>query len=329
MIGSMPHKDPGKACALVTRFLKEIPSWPQLPKRAFTEDMTVQFGEGFPGLVVKDDRVYVQHGPAFDAALENLYSAYLNNDASVFPMSRDAAAGLEAFFNIKKLRPLAVKGQVCGPLSFGVLLKDEKRQSILQDEILLDAAARLLRLKAAWQEKELGRISKNTIIFVDEPVMASYGSAFFTISKEKVSALMQEVLSGISGLRGIHCCGNTDWSVLLGTDTHIISFDTYNFAGSLALYPAEVKALLTRGGAIAWGVVPNTEDAILKESVSSLKDRLEEAMAPFTRHGISFKQLKDHALLTPSCGLAGLSEDGAERVLEMLASLSERMRGRS
>ena len=83
------------------------------------------------------------------------------------------------------------------------------------------------------------------------------------------------------------------------------------------------------GGGVAWGVVPNTEEALLKESTSSLKDRLEEAMAPFTRHGVSFKQLKEQSLLTPSCGLAGLSEDASERVLEMLAELSARMRGRS
>jgi methionine synthase II (cobalamin-independent) len=208
-------------------------------------------------------------------------------------------------------------------------LKDESHQSILHDDTISDAAAQLLRLKAAWEEKELRRASKNTIIFVDEPVMASYGSAFFTLSGERVRHLMEEVLGGISGLRGIHCCGNTDWSVLLGTSVHIISFDTYNFAGSLALYPAEVKGLIERGGAVSWGIVPNTEDALLKESISSLKDRLEDAMAPFARSGVPFKQLKEQSLLTPSCGLAGLPEDGAERVLEMLVALSERMRGRS
>jgi len=68
---------------------------------------------------------------------------------------------------------------------------------------------------------------------------------------------------------------------------------------------------------------------LLKESISSLKDRMEEAMAPFTRNGVSFKQLKEQSFLTPSCGLAGLSEDGAEKVLELLVQLSERMRGRS
>jgi methionine synthase II (cobalamin-independent) len=328
MIGSLPHKDPVAACKLVARYLKEIPAWPQLPRRGFTEDMTVQFGEGLPGLTVLADRAFVTHGAAFDAHMENLYSAYLAGDASKFTMSAAHAAGLLEFFNLKKLTPVAVKGQVSGPLSLGATLKDESGQSILHDDTLADAAAKLLRLKATWQEKELRRISKKTIIFVDEPVMASYGSAFFTLSKEKVKTLEEEVLGGISGLRGIHCCGNTDWSVLLGTSAHIISFDTYNFADSLALYPTEVKALFDRGGAVAWGIVPNTEEGLAKESVSSLKDRLEDAMAPFTRNSVSVKTLKEQGILTPSCGLAGLTEDGAEHVLELLVLLSDRMRGR-
>jgi hypothetical protein len=329
MIGSMPHKDAAAACALVAKYLPEIPCWPQLPGRAFTEDMTVQFSEGFPGMNVREDRAFVQHGPAFDTQMERLYTAYLENKPETFPISIDYAAGLYGLLDIRKFTPLAAKGQVTGPLSFGLTLKDESRQSILHDDTLSDAAARLLRLKAAWEEKELRRISRNTIIFVDEPVMASYGSAFFTLSRERVRTLIEEVLGGISGLRGIHCCGNTDWSVLLGTSAHIISFDAYNYAGSLALYPAEVKMLFDRGGAVAWGIVPNTEEALLKESVSSLKDRLEDAMAPFTRKGVSFKQLKEQGILTPSCGLAGLSEDASERVLEVLAGLSERMRGRT
>ena len=43
-----------------------------------------------------------------------------------------------------------------------------------------------------------------------------------------------------------------------------------------------------------------------KESVASLKDRLEEAIAPFTRKGIPFKDIVKQSLLTPSCGLASL-----------------------
>ncbi len=53
VIGSMPHTDPAAACSLVTRFLKDIPAWPQLPNRSFLENMYVQYSQGFPGVVVE------------------------------------------------------------------------------------------------------------------------------------------------------------------------------------------------------------------------------------------------------------------------------------
>jgi methionine synthase II (cobalamin-independent) len=205
---------------------------------------------------------------------------------------------------------------------------DESGKAIIYDDILGDAVPKLLRLKAGWQEKVLSQISRNTIIFVDEPYMAAFGSIGFMLPKEKVISLLEEVFGGISGLKGIHCCGNTDWSILLETSVDILSFDTYNYAESLSLYPAEVKKFLERKGAIAWGIIPNDEESLAKESVANLKDRLEEAMAPFTRQGIRFQQLIGQALLTPSCGLASLTEEAAARVLELLAELSLKIRKR-
>ncbi|MEW6033730.1 MAG: methionine synthase, partial [Chloroflexota bacterium] len=90
--------------------------------------------------------------------------------------------------------------------------------------------------------------------------------------------------------------------------------------------PAEVEAFLKRGGVIAWGIVPNTEQAVLQETAGSLRDRLEEAMAPFTRKGVRFRQLLEQALLSPACGLAGLTPEASERALELLAELSQNIR---
>ncbi len=328
MIGSMPHTDPDEACSLVTRYLKDIPAWPQLPKRSFEENMCVQFSQGFPAVVIKDERIYIDRSQDWDEPLEELYTAYLENNVTKYAVSTEHAAGLHKFLSLGNLTPLAVKGQVTGPISWGLTVTDDSKRAILYDDMLADAAAKLLRLKAGWQEKALSKISKNTIIFVDEPAMSSYGSAFFSLSQEKVTSLLEEVLGGIRRLKGVHCCGNTDWSLLLGTSTDIISFDAYNYAESLSLYPAEVKRFLNRNGAIAWGIVPNDEKQLAGETVSSLKDRLEEAMAPFTRKGIPFKQLVEQGLLTPSCGLASLTEEAAAWVLELLAELSLKIRKR-
>ncbi|GAI54038.1 unnamed protein product, partial [marine sediment metagenome] len=89
------------------------------------------------------------------------------------------------------------------------------------------------------------------------------------------------------------------------------------------------KSFLDRKGNIAWGIVPNDELLLAKETAASLKDRLEEAMAPFTRKGVPFKQLIEQGLLTPSCGLAPLNTtDAADRALELLAELSAIIRKR-
>lgn len=333
IIGSMPHTDPAKACSLITQYLKDIPAWPQLPRRSFLENMYVQYSEGFPGIIVlpDSDRIYVDTSKDIQKPLEELYAAYLENDATKYPVSPDYAAGLYAFLAQPGLSPRAVKGHVTGPFSWGLTVADQNKRAVLYDDVLGDAIARLLRLKAAWQEKELSKISKNTIIFVDEPYLAAYGSSIAAgpfSSPEKIAEMIDDVFAGISGLKGLHCCGNTDWSVLLKTKLDILNFDAYNYAESVSLYPEEIKRFLDRGGAIAWGIVPNDGASINRETVTSLKDRLEEAMAPFTRNGLRFKDLATQSLLTPSCTLVPLGEEGAEKALELLSGLSAEMRKR-
>ena len=329
VIGSMPHTDPAEACSQVTHYLRDIPAWPQLSNRSFLENMYVQFSQGFPGVVFKENSIYVDRSQDLDKPLEQLYAAYLGNDIDKFPIGPEYAAGLHSFLTLSNLSRKVVKGQITGPITWGLSITDDSRRAILYDDVLGDAVAKFLRLKVAWQEKVLSKISPNTIIFADEPYMSAFGSVSMSLSKERVINLLEEVFGGIHGVKGVHCCGNTDWAVLLDTSADIVSFDAYNYAQSLSLYPESVKKFLDRKGAIAWGIIPNDEESLAKESVASLKDRLEEAMAPFTRKGIRFQQLVEQGLLTPSCGLASLAtKEASARVLELLAELSLEMRRR-
>ena len=96
-IGSMPHTDPSQACLEIFRYLKDIPAWPQLPKRSPKENMCVQFSQGFPGAVVKEETLYIDRSQDLDKPLEQLYAAYLENDIDKYPISPDYAAGLHGF----------------------------------------------------------------------------------------------------------------------------------------------------------------------------------------------------------------------------------------
>ena len=117
VIGSMPHTDPEAACSQITHYLKDIPAWPQLPKRSFLENMYVQVSQGFPGVVVKEDSIHIDRSQDLDKPLEQLYAAYLENDIDKYPTSPDYATGLHSFLALDNLSPLAVKGQVTGPIT--------------------------------------------------------------------------------------------------------------------------------------------------------------------------------------------------------------------
>lgn len=321
-VGSVPHPDPKQACDLVLKNFPQIPTWPQLPKRSFLENMYVQYSERFPGVVLEQDRIYVDRDQDLDEPLEALYIAYLKNDVEHGAISKEYAAGLPELVNRSLPGLTAVKGQVTGPVSWGLVVVDQNRRPVLYDEILADAVAKHLRLKARWQEKQLQKLSPKVITFIDEPYMSSFGSAYVSLSREQAITLMEEVLAGLEGIKGVHCCGNTDWSLLLATSIHILNLDAYGYAETLALYADDVKAFLNRGGIIAWGIVPASE-VIYAETPEHLLERLEQAMQMLVTKGIPLDNIVEASLITPSCGTGSLSAETAEKVLATTARVSQ------
>ncbi|NIN66413.1 MAG: methionine synthase [Anaerolineae bacterium] len=327
-VGSLPHTEAQVACDLIMTHFAELPGWPQLPKRSYLENMYVQFSAGFPGIVREENRIYVDRTKDLSADLERLYRAYLENDVDAYEVSADYAAGLALFLQVACDSCRAVKGQVTGPVSWGLTVVDQDRRPVLYDEVLADAVAKHLRLKAAWQEARLRRLHPTTIMLVDEPYMSSFGSAYVPVTRDQVLALLEEVLGGLRGLKGIHCCGNTDWSLVLSTSVDILSFDTYEYSESLSLYAGEVRDFLQRGGIIAWGIVPRDVEKLADETMESLVDRLHQAMKLLVRKGIALDDLLGASLVSPCCGLGTLSLEDSERALALTAGVSREMRRR-
>lgn len=327
-IGSLPHEDARVACAAIRASFPDLPAWPQLPKRSFLENMYVQFSEGFPGLVLGEERIYVDRSRDLSAELERLYVAYLESDLDAYSLAPSYAAGWVEWSRGEFHHCRAVKGQVTGPVSWGLTVVDQDLRPVLYDDVLADATAKHLRLKAMWQERELRRFHPTTIVFLDEPYMASFGSAYVALTRERVAALMEEALGGLQGLRGVHCCGNTDWSVVLSSPVDVLSFDTYDYAESLSLYAKEVKDFLRRGGSIAWGIVPRTSDDLARETPESLVRKLLEAMGLLVDKGIELESLLAASLISPCCGLGSVTVGDAERALELTAAVSGEMRRR-
>lgn len=331
MVGSLPLQQPEEAVDLVLTHLGAIPAWPQLPRRSFYENMYVQYGERFPGLVVdlEQEKVFVDREEAH-GSLEALYLAYLEDQVEEWQISPEYAAGLHAFLQRKEVlrKAVAVKGQVTGPISMGLQVTDKDLRPILYDEVLAEALTKHLRLKAAWMERQLRQLNDRVIVFLDEPYLSAFGSAFISLSREQVISSLEEVFAGLTCWKGVHCCGNTDWSILLETSVQILNLDAWTYAESLSLYPEALQAFLQRGGIIAWGIVPQDEEGIAAATVENLLERLEGAWGLLTRKGIAQEAIVASCLITPSCGLGSVSPPMAARALELTAGVSQAVRQR-
>ncbi len=335
-VGSYPHAEAGDLCQTLVRSL-DIPVWPQLPRRTFRENMYVQFGSRFPGTVIDEvqEKLIVDTSGDLSPALEELFSHYLEEDLDWFALDPDFAAGFYVMLDVLKSVPGEwIKGQITGPFSFGLTITDQNRRAVMYDDTLADALIKYLAMSARWQAHQLKLTRPNVLICVDEPYLAAFGSAYVSLSREQVIAGLNEVFEAIHAEdagAAIHCCANTDWSVLLATDVDVLNLDAFGYLENLALYPAELRAFLDRGGSVAWGVIPNTEE-IFSHSPTALAGRLRAGLAIISQkaeaRGVSItpQELAKSSLLTPSCGLGSATVEIADTVLEAQLAVADCLR---
>ncbi len=115
--------------------------------------------------------------------------------------------------------------------------------------------------------------------------------------------------------RGVHCCGNTDWSVLLRCNTDIINYDAFNFLETIFYFREDLASFLAKGGQVSPGIVP-TSEAVLTTSTQDIlslwntfNGRMDEVHPKGDRSG---------RLVTTSCGLGSLTGHEARRAMELL-----------
>jgi hypothetical protein len=294
--------------------------------------MVVQFTEGLPFLEITGDRKALLRVPGHtEQELLAFYDRFLAEDVDHFALSKTYAPGFHEMLDLiegnpEKYGPF-IKGHTVGPVTFAAAIRDDDGRNLFAYPDLSEAFVKALAIRALWQVRQLGRSGKRPILFLDEPYLAGYGSAFTPIQRHEVVALIKEVVDYLrersEAIIGIHCCGNTDWSMIVEAGPDILSFDAFSYLDYLFLYAGELRRFIEAGGAVAWGIVP-TFGFTGRESVESLSRRLHEALAKLHALGLDPARVARQSLLTPACGTGTMDPAAAERVLALLGGLSER-----
>ena len=341
-IGSMPFDDPVRAVDLILSKLPGAPHWPQLPRLGLNEQMEIQFSEHMPCAVIdrEKNRLYFDTSGDYSEAFAQFYETYLlamdseegSGDCAAVAVSPAFSRGIYALE--EKLRNRGtklpfVKCQVTGPCSFALTVVDEKKRAIYYNEEFRDMIAKTLAMICRWQVRMFKPFAEQVICFIDEPILSAFGSStYVSVRREDVIHLLKDMVDAVhvdGGIAGMHCCGNTEWSIPIDAGVDIISFDAFQYGETIAMYAEAVKAYLARGGALAWGIVP-TSTLIREQTVESLALRLEGMMEHLASKGIEKKLIAEQSLLTPSCGTGSLTPDEADLVYNRLAALSARMK---
>jgi hypothetical protein len=341
-IGSMPFTDAEQAVDVSLSKVGDAPFWPQLPQRAFFENMEIQYCEGIPATVIdpEKERLYFDASGDYYDKLAEFYEAYMaamdpetgNGNCDAMAITPKFSNGIYAMEN--RLRTLGrklpfIKVQTTGPCSFALTVVDENKRAIYYNEEFRDVVIKALAMKCRWQIQKFQPFAERVICFVDEPILSAFGSStYVSVKREDVVTHLAEMVAAIhadQAISAVHCCGNTEWSILVDAGLDIINFDAYGYGETIAMYPDAIRKHLKRGGMLAFGIIP-TSKAIREENLKSLEDRLERLIDQLASKEIDRQLITEQTLLTPSCGTGLLEHQDALRVFDLLDLLSKTMR---
>ncbi len=321
----MPHKDSSQA--LEAALSLDIPFWPQLPRLSYYEDMYVQASEHFPGILLDLEKQTLSFSmEKFVAEIEETLARF--DDPRYFDISHDYSTVYHQFLSLDLSQRPAIRGQLEGPISFGLNVLDQDKRPIIFDDTVRPFMFEFMAQRINVQLDRLKKLNPNAFMFIDEPGLQFLFSALSGYDSIAASKDMEAFIAMLQRPCGIHLCGNPDWDFLLNLDLDILSMDTYLNGEIFASYAGSIKRFLENGGVLAWGIVPTNIEPFEKESMDSLEKLLEGVWDVLGTRGLDKDYIISRSLISPAtCCLVNPDGDKTvEKAFKVVSRLSQRLR---
>ena len=150
--------------------------------------------------------------------------------------------------------------------------------------------------------------------------------------REDVVAHLKEVIDAVhaeGGLAGIHCCGNTEWSILVDAGVDILNFDAFGFGETIAMYAAGDEGPPGAGRGYRLGRradLAGHPGADARDSWWRISRRWRTT---WPARALISRSILEQAIITPSCGTGSMEVADAEKVFQTLRLVSQALRARS
>ena len=312
-VGSLPHDDAVAAATDALALQPELPVAPQLHRRHPLEGMLAQVAAGMDGVAVGEDgwRLDIDRRRVGPGDVEAPLDPSAFGSACTF-LDVAAAAGHDG-------RP--VKVQLTGPVTLGLALLDGG----VRNAKAWSLAATVVRgrVKALLAAVASALPASPVVLVLDEPGLTAYPTPGFPLGAEDTIDLLSSGLAAAGAdhvVAGVHCCGPTDWRLVLHAGPDLVSLPVDAAVGDDA---AGLSGFLDRGGWISWGAVPTDRPLGDREEVHWR--RLNTLWGELSRNGCDPTRLRMQALVTPACGLAHHHPSQVEQVYGLVRRMAERV----
>jgi methionine synthase II (cobalamin-independent) len=315
-IGSMPGTDVAQTCRMVFGELPDLPFLPEFPDRgpgaditgraaALLVDMPVQTTTRGWKLADRPDR-YASHA-----------SGYWSQDLDTLEEVADGYAGV-------------LKVSVCGPVTLAATLELTRSldPALADPGAFADLTASLAEGVAAYVADVRKRVPAAAVVLqLDEPslpaalagrVPTASGLNFVrAIEPATASQRIGAVLAAASGAAStaVHCCArDTPFRVIAEAGARAISFDLSLLRNADVDLVAE---LADSGLALMVGALATSAAARLVSGPPLPAGQTAGAVVGLWRKtGLAAGQFAGQVVITPACGLAGVSPAAARAALE-------------
>ncbi|MGO8958059.1 MAG: methionine synthase [Streptosporangiaceae bacterium] len=312
-IGSMPGTDSAEACRVIFGELPDLPHLPELPGRGPGTDLAGRTAALLVDLPVQTTaRGWKLAGrPGRDLTIA---ASYWSQDLDALEEMADGYHG-------------PVKIQVCGPWTLAATLELSRsvNPALADSAAVADLTASLAEGLANHAADVRRRIPGATIIVqLDEPALpAALAGRVPTASGLNVVAAVDEpiaiqrlqtVLSAPGAFTVVHCCGSkVPFPLIKTAGAGAVSFDLSLLANSDIDLVAE---LAEAGLALFAGALPTASaQQLVSGPPLPPAQTAEPVVTLWRRTGQEAAQLAEQVVVTPACGLAGVSPAAARAAL--------------
>ncbi len=308
-VGSMPGTDPAEAIAVILGELPDLPHLPELPARGPGADLTGRTA----ALLIDMPVETTPNGWKFASRPgrdQRRAASLLSADLDAVAAAMDGYAG-------------AFKVQVCGPwtLAATIELTHSQNPALADPGASADLAASLAEGVAAHVAAVREQIPGATVLLqLDEPSLPAVlagavptasglnrvGAVDVTVTRDGLRA----VLDATTAFGLVHCCArDVPFGLMKDAGAQAVSFDLGQLRRGDEYGLAELAEAGT--GLLAGALKTDPE----RDASRPPREIAERVIELWHRMGMPPGRLAEQVVITPACGLAGLSPAGARAAL--------------